>query len=1048
MKQSLNNLKIYKSSAGSGKTFTLSKSYLAIALASPFAPFRYREILAITFTNKAAAEMKSRVLQYLNELSSSKDRKYSTDILEKLLLEELKISPDELCQRASYTLEDILHNYSDFNITTIDKFIVRIVRAFNVEMRLSFNFEILLNDEELLSEAYDRLTTEIGLEKGLTAYFLNYQKDQIDSDEKWNIEKELLGTYKAAKYGKGEAHISAMEKYSYDDFQNIHNKIREKIKAHENTLENLSKKVESQKHLLDIPSTEIHQGNKFLSQLDKVCLNQVPMNKPLGKMIQSFAFDRTKWFNKDIPEETKIEPLKGAFREYAEYFNKNYAYYQLLKAIGKNFFPYTLIHYLHQKLQEVKKDNNVVLLSEFNEKINEIVLQEPVPFIYERIGERYKNYLIDEFQDTSIDQWQNLLPLLENALSYGETSLIVGDAKQAIYRFRGGEVEQFAKLPAPPSALNNPIVLERYQALERHFDDTTTPLTTNYRSKPEIIEFNNHFFKFYLEHKNLTSRFEKYYDTLEQKVGTKEKGGLIQIKTLPNQDRLELFIEELRSIVNKSKALGHKPSSICVICRERKEITEITEALYENPENDITVSSKEGLFIGNDEPTKFLFNAFLFLYGIQERSARLFCINHVLKTNSVSISANHQSEAIEKINSFEDFILYFYEQEITSKFLKSLSHFEVFEELISILQLDKNTPYIQTLLENILFQSKQSASEIYEWWEEQKNRISISAPEDENAIQMMTLHQSKGLEFGTVIVPNLEKIAKIELNKNQVWLSGNAIDLEYDHLLINLKKDFGVLDFGENKVPEIEAEVEALELDTINNLYVTFTRAENHLFIFDEEKKLGQTYIEQHTEDEVFIKGSWVLAKEEKKDSDWQVFELIANKPDNWRNKIKVSYSSPTIWNIPKDSESSIDAEDPRKFGNLIHLIFSEVNQSFEYNSAIDRIAAKGLIEDSVRNEIELIFKQASENQKLNSIWASGKQIKERELVDSKGQIIRPDLIIEQKDACIILDFKTGEPLEEDKKQIRYYCLQIEKALSKKTTAFLYYTQSDQLMEV
>ena len=368
--------------------------------------------------------------------------------------------------------------------------------------------------------------------------------------------------------------------------------------------------------------------------------------------------------------------------------------------------------------------------------------------------------------------------------------------------------------------------------------------------------------------------------------------------------------------------------------------------------------------------------------------------------------------------------------------------------MISVLRLNKNSPYLQSLLENILFQSQNSASALSEWWEENKSKISVSAPEDENAVQMMTLHQSKGLEFGTVVVPKLEKIAEIKANKSTVWINGKGIDLDYEHLLINLKKDIIEGDFGKHEIPEISNEVDALELDTINNLYVTFTRAENHLFIFDQPNKLGADFISKNSKEEIFSAGNWVPPETENKESEWAVFENSLVQPDNWRSKIKVSYAAPNIWNVPENSEETIDASDPRKFGNLIHLIFSEINQDFDYHEAIERIKTKGLIESSIENEIESIFNIASKNIELNNIWKSGKHLKEREIIDEKGNILRPDLIIENDSENIILDFKTGEPLEKDQRQIRYYGQQIENIFGKPSKCILYYTGNDNLQYV
>lgn len=1056
MEKGVANLKVYKSSAGSGKTFTLSKNYLTIALSSPTNPTRYREILAITFTNKAAKEMKGRVIEYLDALSSSKELEGGSKVMQELLLEELNIPVNELQRRADKTIKHLLHNYSDFNITTIDKFIVRIVRAFNIEMRLSHNFDIELNDNELTLEAFELLTSDIGIEKEITSYFLNFQKEQIDEDSNWNVKDQLIKIYKEAKYGIGEEKLKAMQKYSYEDFNNMLQSVQEQVKIFDHQFDSLVQNLKESYNLQQFDPKDLNGGKKgILGVADKIFNKTEKFKSEVLKTELKFSDPDFNWVNEKASiSESDIEPTKGPFLKLMDYKLKELPRYRLLKSIQKNLFPFTLIHYLHQKLQEVKMDKNVVLLSEFNEKINEIVLKEPIPFIYERIGERYKNYLIDEFQDTSTNQWQNLLPLIENALSYGEVSLIVGDAKQAIYRWRGGEVDQFAYLPAPPEAINNPVVLERYRSLQRHFDHSVQPLSTNYRSKPEVIQFNNEFFQQLLKSTDTKENFDIYYADVEQQIGSQYIGGKIALQIIEKgkvEDYYPEVLEEIKQIIKTSDQKGHKRSSIAILCRTKKEINALAELLINEK---ISISTVEGLKIVNSETVKFLIHAFFFLFDQRIKNAKLFCSNFLLqKSTTNALILNEQLETLNEINTFQEFLNWFnIETSMTSSSsLKALSHFEIFEELIDAFQLNREDPYVQTLLECILNLGQISVQEVAEWWDENKNKTSINSPEEDSAIQLMTVHKSKGLEFGTVIIADFSSLNKVELHRSSVWIDGQLSGLPFEQTLIQGKKDLLNEDIpNAEPVHEIEQELYALELDSLNNIYVAFTRAVNHLFVFSQKDKVLQKYITANSsEKNCFSKGDWAEPKnKDEKSNQTTPFLSSSEEKDNWRNKIKVSYSAPTIWNVPANSAEFLDETDPRKYGNLIHLLFSKIDESFDYNKVISNTLSEGLISDELHEEVRSIFRKANENKSFQAIWKSGSHYSERELIDSNGKVLRPDLLIENENGWTVVDYKTGESLEKDKKQIRYYANQIELITNQNCAAFLYYTEKNELVSI
>jgi len=437
------NFQIYRSSAGSGKTYTLSLSFIALALKGDNFGYKdyYRKILAITFTNKAASEMKERVLEYLNSLANEKDN----DGILLWLVGETRLTEVEIYKRAGIIHKHILHNYADLGISTIDKFTYKIVRTFASDLGLSHNFDLEMDTYKIIQPVVALLLTKISNTGGdLSDALVNFAMQKAEDGKSTNIERDLeifsqeLFKEEVAKYVDGELLSVSDCMLLKKDLQKTKNDIALKV-------EKLADKVCIFFDTNGFTKEHFNRGTFYTHFTKNIAADD---NKwmPTDALIRYTA--NGEWYTKSKKQEIKdlvdsfIPQLEQFFIDLMDLLTE----YNSVNAVLKNIYSIAVLNELMIEVRNFKKENNIEQISEFNKKIHNVVTKQPASFIYERLGERYNHYLIDEFQDTSLLQWQNILPLVTDSLDNGK-SMVVGDGKQSIYRWRGGEVEQFFKLP-------------------------------------------------------------------------------------------------------------------------------------------------------------------------------------------------------------------------------------------------------------------------------------------------------------------------------------------------------------------------------------------------------------------------------------------------------------------------------------------------------------------------------------------------------------------------------------------------------------------------
>ncbi len=503
------SFRIYSSSAGSGKTYQLTKEYLLLALGAAD-PAYFKRVLAITFTNDAAGEMKHRIVDALRNFAYPNPGK--PDALLAEVADELDLSAGEVRRRAAATFRLVLYHYADFGVSTIDSFVQRIVTAFTRELGLPATFEVELDTDAVLQSAVAALLDKVNRDpnsKLLSQTLAEYALGQAEEGKSWSrLPEELAGFGRVLFNETVQEAVAQLDKLSLADFRRLDKEIRTRRAAIEAAFAETQEVGAAILTQADVSVDDLYYGKSGIGQYVQkgVALLQADAG-PNSYVRKTLAED--KWHGgkiKSPADKARVDAVREPLTALVATLDKMRAEYlpnyTLLAAMQPYLFHASLLSELNKIVEQISRERNVVLISEFNRRIASIVLTEPVPFLYERLGEKYEHILIDEFQDTSVLQWNNLLPLVENTLANGHSSLAVGDAKQAIYRWRGGEMEQILRLhqgntEALAARAREPEMREllrgRYEAFRGKLEPKA--LQVNYRSAREIIDFNNSFFE-------------------------------------------------------------------------------------------------------------------------------------------------------------------------------------------------------------------------------------------------------------------------------------------------------------------------------------------------------------------------------------------------------------------------------------------------------------------------------------------------------------------------------------------------------------------------
>ncbi|MCW3085611.1 MAG: helicase UvrD [Bacteroidetes bacterium] len=1031
------NFTIYKSSAGSGKTFTLVKEYLALALNDPSdKPQAYKHILAITFTNKAAAEMKERIVKALKELSEedytgiSGGTKTLLEILKahKKLNEREQLDDAVIRKRAQRILTAILHNYSDFAIGTIDAFVHKVVRTFAFDLKIPMSFDIEMDDEKLLTQAIDLLIAQIGSDERLTKALIEFTESKTDDEKSWHIETDLMRFAKNLLNEEGALYIEKLKALSVDDFFKIKETLFAEIKKFESAVTAPAVKASELIRNAGLTSKQFFQGDRGIAgYFEKIAKGRMDALTPNTYVSNTVGED--KWAAGKISreEQAAIEGIKGqlldAFNAIMIEKEARYADYMLFQLINKNMYSLAVLNEIEKLLSEYKAQNNIVHISEFNKMIAKIVLNEPIPFIYERLGERYNNYLIDEFQDTSVLQFQNLLPLIDNSLASGYFTMLVGDGKQAIYRWRGGEVEQFAMLPEIFSHQGNPLVLERQESLKRNHDPQV--LNKNFRSKREIIEFNNALFRT-LSGK-LNDKYKSIYDSLEQEFNPANTGGFVQVEFLEEEKEewreknLSRTYEIILQLLNDNFLL----KDIAILVRKNTDGSEIANYLTEKS---IPVISSDSLLLSNSADVNFLHSILKFLANNTDNIIHTEILEYFIASGMITnvtiddlIRKKNEGGLLPIINSVS--------KEFGMIALSKMALYELMEELVRLFSLNKiPNAYIQFYLDEVLnysIKKNNNLNDFIEYWEDKKMKASLVIPQGMDAVSIMTIHRSKGLEFPVVILPFSN--GKVKNGKDNLW-----VNLENDRLP-NLPSALvpANADLKETIYADLyEEEKNKSLLDSFNVLYVGLTRPEERMYILADTPgknpaNMGkvsdmlayhyQVAGEWSDQKAVYTFGEEVKHKHHDKTTPLTNFQLPVFNSNRWRESIKMRAAAPGIWNTNM-------AETKKDYGVMVHTALARIKHPGDIEPALNAMLAEGLINNEEKENLFSKISNIVELPQLKAHFKEGLFVKnEAEVIALTGELFRPDRVVLDKKNAVIIDYKTGAEKQSHQKQIIQY---------------------------
>jgi ATP-dependent exoDNAse (exonuclease V) beta subunit len=1015
------NFQVYNASAGSGKTFTLVKEYLKVVLKSDDR-FVFQKILAITFTNKAASEMKERVVDNLQLFSEGEEN----DLFLKLR-EETELEKSTIQKRSHLILEAILQNYSAFAITTIDSFTHKIIKSFAFDLGLNLNFEVELDSDTLLSLAVDVLISKIGVENDITNTLIEYSLDKAKEDKSWDISRDLNEFAKILLRDEDAKHFKKLSTKTISDFTSL----KKKLKIHQKELE---------KRFIEIgeEGLEIIEKNK-LSADDFLKRPSFPNHFLVLKEDSSKAsfFDKNtlkrnilehKFYTKKVSEEIK-NTIDTIVPELIELYNESEKLYQqfTLNTLAlKSIIPLAVLTKINSELTTIKEENNIRLISEFNQLISNNIKEEPAPFIYERIGQKFMYYFIDEMQDTSILQWQNLIPLIENALAQEKSNLLlVGDGKQAIYRWRGGKAEQFIKLGSDAQNERNSNPFQVHKEVKG--------LETNYRSYSEIIDFNNSFFQYVSQYFQNPMYQQLFVDGNKQK-STNKKGGFVSIDFLKKLDDkeendLKYAKKVYEIIVNLDANFSRK--EVCVLVRRKKEGVAVANYLSEKG---IEIISSETLLIQNSEKVNFIIDL---LQGFQHPKDQETWLNiSYFLHNHLNIK-NDKHSFIDSfdIKNGENFfkLIAQYNIQFDVEHFSKLPFYEKIEEIIRVFHLaEESDAYIQFFLDVVFERQKKGTSiqQFLDFWNLKKETLSIVAPEAENSVQIMTIHKSKGLEFPIVIFPyNIEIYRQINPKS---WLSKlpSGQFESFDELLVDSYSS--IKNIGENGVTIYESQRQELELDNFNLLYVALTRSIEQLYVVTEKSINKSDVVNTNYTSGILINflkesGIWSEDKltyrfgDKKKVSNAgkSISKTVIQKEfisNSWRqHNIYMVANSSKLW----ETEQGKAIE----YGNLVHEMLSKVTSKEDVHKVIQQYLQQGFLNSENVEKFKKMLLEIVNHPKLKMYYSTEVTVfNEREIVSKENHIFIPDrLVFNSENEAIIIDYKTGKPSKEYHQQLISY---------------------------
>jgi ATP-dependent exoDNAse (exonuclease V) beta subunit len=1084
----MSQLKIYRASAGSGKTFTLTREFLFLLFENPL---NYAYTLAVTFTNKATGEMKGRILEKLYQLSMGTTNDYVEELMTKFKLNEKQVR-----QRAGVLLSYLLHDFSNFSVSTIDSFFQRIIRSFAREAGLESGFKIELNAASILQKAIDHLLMKVDLPEynHLKNWLVQFAEQKLNQGKSWNLSNDLnkLGNEIFNELFQLESRQILLTISNKEWMQNYLNELQQIIHSFEKRImaigEEGSSMIVKSGLSYDDFTGKSRTPLKYFEKL-KTINNPEP-----GPSVLKLIDEPEKWGRKDnsphINQQIEIlfPHLNKLLKQALFIIENEWEIYNTAKVISQNYFALGIIADIANEVQKICRDENIFLIADSSHFLNRIIDQNDTPFIYEKIGSRYQNFMIDEFQDTSKLQWLNFKPLIDNSLSNNETSLIVGDVKQSIYRWRNSDW----------NLLDHKIT----EDFRQHGNQQKT-LDKNWRSFSNIIQFNNslftaaaqyiqadfnHSLSEYIKDENILALYKNkishaYLDVFQQTPNHKEDNkGHIQACFIASEKEMSYHEQMLAAMVTKIEDLlakGYTYRDLCILVRKKGEGEIVANALlsgsYSKDGNMIPVVSNESLFLSGSTAINFIIAQIKYLQNPNNIILKADMVLNRQLLNESDLETNIEIGNYFHYSASESFTdkNYSWIDELLSKRQKPLLELVEYlaHQLPSAVKEEQGI-FIQAFINctnQFIRDHFPDLSAFIEWWDDKGKTEAIAVPDDQDAIKIMTIHKSKGLEFKAVIIPFCNWKLDTEINSNIIWCQPqqepfNAIKLlpvTYNSKLRNtiFKEEY----FQERLYQYV---------DSINLLYVAFTRSCEVLITYgptpSKNNKGGLSNISdlmyfslgngKITEEEGYIDFNTGWNQEENTFTYGEIPEKkehIPKQSDTASEQLK-----PFTNNLLNNDSIAIKTEsddffskDLKKskvnFGKIMHEAFENITSIEDVENALTKMIFEGKLSEDDKGRLSVEIKNMISQEQTREWFNNSHLIKKENTILTPNGSYRPDRVVFIDKETHVIDYKFGDK-EETKyeKQILQYIRQIKSMGNTQVKGFIWYITLNKIIEI
>lgn len=1089
-------LTVYKASAGSGKTFTLASEYITLVVKNPQ---DYKKILAVTFTNKATQEMKTRILSQLYGIAHKlpDSQAYYEQVLQKTGFPEQTIR-----ENAAEALSLLTHHYNEFRVQTIDAFFQSVLRNLARELNLTANLRIDLNDEQVEAQAVDELINSLEEGEEVLSWIRDYIDKNIEDDKGWNVIGQIKDFGKNIFKDFYKDHKAELDK-RFKDTSFFNDFITDLRRRRAQALKNLNDQAKQM--LQKIREANVDNQNLFNNKSRGIypyivkLAKGTPSDNDAPKYVNTCIENASKWPSGSCSADEKATIIELAsaslcndLKLLEKYRTEGWKEYQSSNLTLKHLSQLRLLHAISEAVDEINKDTNRFMLSNTQSLLSTLMKESDTPFVFEKMGAYLKHIMIDEFQDTSTIQWNNFRKLLDNCMAQIEShNLIVGDVKQSIYRWRQGDWK----------LLNN---------IEHEFSNEQIkiePLDTNYRSEKNIIRFNNAFFTQAVvqtvkelesdEIKGASQLIEAYKE-IEQKPRKDNGKGCVRIKLFHydktvSAEYKESVLNELIDNVRQLLERGYKQKDIAILARSKTVIPDIVDKFQSEFGADVSLVSDEAFQLDASLAVNVIIAALRLLTHPDDKLTESKLVKlyqqQVMQTDKDNNALFVDGGKIE----LKSFLPSGYIDKFES--LLRLSLVDLVDEIYSLFNLgclEGQSAYVCTFYDTLNEYLRDHPADIDDFIEEWEDTLSSNTIQSDevDGIRLITIHKSKGLEYDNVLIPfcdwELEKT-----NGNTIWCPGDNKEKPYGELpLIPIdfsKKMLGTVfedDYKEEHLQNI--------VDNMNLLYVAFTRAGKNLFITGKKaskstftnlqngntatdrsqiiqlvidnlaKELSGATLDDADDKEpiCFEFGTLTDCEErvEQEKSTENPFELTPKthklKIETFPHPVSFRQSNKSHDFINGEDIDSSDANRYIKVGNILHQLFSTILTEADIEPRLKELEQEGVIynDEVTSRELQNKIANALKNDKVKD-WFSPRWrlFNECTILDydkESGDIYehRPDRVMTDGKEIIVVDFKFGKPREEYHEQVQRYMSLLMRMGYEKVSGYIWYVVRNEIV--